>query len=339
MAPVRVVVCDDSSFMRSLLADALRAGGYQVVGVAGDGEEAVRLCRDLRPDVLTLDLAMPKTDGLGVLRALRSFPGEAPAVVVVSSFSPAFGARAMDALAEGAHDLVAKPKAGQPVEAFLADLCRKVEAAGVARGSPASSPPLPGRPSRPDGRHPRAVVIAASTGGPRALMRLFPDLPSPLGCGALVVQHMPPGFTASLAQRLDSVSLLRVREAAGGESVEPESALVAPGGRHLRVDGQGCVYVSDEPEVDGLRPRADLTIADAAQVFQERLLLVVLTGMGSDGLAGAREVKQAGGRVVVEAASSCTIYGMPRAVVEADLADAVVDLSSLADVIRREAQP
>jgi two-component system chemotaxis response regulator CheB len=148
---------------------------------------------------------------------------------------------------------------------------------------------------------------------------------------------MPPGFTASLAARLDRASQLRVAEAAGGESLDPGLALLAPGGSHLRIAAGRQVALSDEAEIGGLRPRADLTIADAARLFGERTLLVVLTGMGKDGLEGAREVKKRGGRVLVEAESTCTVYGMPRAVAEASLADAVLPLDQLADAIAAEA--
>ncbi len=304
-APLRVAVADDSAFMRRLLGDALRRNGAELVGTAGDGDEALALCRALRPDVLTLDLAMPGVDGVAVLRALRECALPVP-VVVVSSFSPAHGLRAVDALAEGAVELVAKPAAAAATDAFVAELWARVCAAAAAHPS-LLGPPLAGatprQTPRPSGRGSalaRAVVIACSTGGPRALAELFPQLPGRLGRGVLVVQHMPAGFTASLAARLDRASALAVREAAGGEELEPGLALIAPGGRHLRLAG-GSVHLSDEAEVGGLRPRADLTIHDAARAYGERLLLVVLTGMGRDALDGARAVKRLGGRVLVEA--------------------------------------
>jgi two-component system chemotaxis response regulator CheB len=180
-------------------------------------------------------------------------------------------------------------------------------------------------------------VIATSTGGPRALAALIPKLPSPLGTGTMIVQHMPPGFTGSLAARLDKASALNVKEARGGERLDPRTALLAPGGSHLRLSSDGRASLSDEPEIGGLRPRADLTIQDAARIYRDRLLLVVLTGMGNDGLKGATEVRKCGGRILAESQSSCTVYGMPRAVVEAKLADDVMDLDSLAAAIAAEA--
>ena len=183
----------------------------------------------------------------------------------------------------------------------------------------------------------RVVLIAASTGGPRALGELVPALPAPLGAGTVIVQHLPSGFTAPLARRLDEKAQLRVREAGDGDLLDPRVALLAPGGSHLRLSAAGMATLSDAPEVGGLRPRADLTIADAARAFGERIVLVVLTGMGTDGLEGAEQVRRRGGRVLVEAESSCTVYGMPRAVEEADLADVVLPLAELSAAIAAEA--
>ncbi|MGN6188333.1 MAG: CheB methylesterase domain-containing protein [Conexibacter sp.] len=185
--------------------------------------------------------------------------------------------------------------------------------------------------------HRRVVVIAASTGGPRALGELVPRLPAPLGAGTVIVQHLPSGFTGPLARRLDKAARLRVREAGDGDLLDPRVALVAPGGAHLRLSPAGMTTISDAPEVGGLRPRADLTIADAARAFGERTVLVVLTGMGNDGLEGAEAVRRRGGRVLVEAESTCTVYGMPRAVQEAKLADVVLPLGELPAAIAAEA--
>jgi two-component system chemotaxis response regulator CheB len=182
----------------------------------------------------------------------------------------------------------------------------------------------------------RALLIATSTGGPRALATVVPSLPSPLGLGTMIVQHMPAGFTASLAARLDRSGALNVREAQGGESWDPTVALVAPGGRHLRLSAGGQTTLSDEAPLGGLRPRADLLIEDAAAKWGDRLTLVVLTGMGNDGLRGAREVRRRGGRILVEAEETCTVYGMPRAIAEAGLADEVFGLDAMAAAITAE---
>jgi two-component system chemotaxis response regulator CheB len=331
----RVVVVDDSALMRRLLSSALAEAGFDVVAVAADGQEALDQCAKHRPDVLSLDLAMPGLHGLDVLRALNA-TGSTTRVVVVSAFSPAYGARAVDALAEGAFELVEKPSAGQAPTAFLAELCEKVALAARSTrlGSPAAVAPRPARRALSTGK--RAVLIACSTGGPKALAELVPQLPSPLGKGTLIVQHMPPGFTHSLADRLDRKSRLTVKEAAGGEHLDPSTALLAPGGSHLRLV-RDELKLSDEPAIGGLRPRADLTIEDVAEAYGKDLVLVVLTGMGKDGLEGAKVVKRRGGRVLAEAESTCTVYGMPRAVVEADLADDVLELHDLPAAIAAEA--
>lgn len=383
----RVVVADDSALMRRIVTNLLVRGGVNVVGTAKDGDEALALCERESPDAMTLDLAMPGLGGIDVLRALRRRGGPAMPVVVVSAFSPSAGARAVDALAEGAFDLVPKPASSGDIDAFEQNLLAKIRLAvkampapnGAGRAptrrapvaDPASKPrrrpatngaaPAPARPapsgdgsraparsvadgavpvtprrSRVRGRTSQVLLIATSTGGPRALAVLMPGLPSPLGLGTMIVQHMPPGFTASLAARLDRSSPLNVREARAGEALHPEAALIAPGGRHLRLGADGLTVLSDAAPLGGLRPRADLLIEDAARRYRERLLLVVLTGMGNDGLAGAREVRQQGGRILAEAAETCTVYGMPRAIVEADLADDVLPLELLANAITNE---
>jgi two-component system chemotaxis response regulator CheB len=341
----RIVVADDSPFMRTVLGGALGAAGFDVVGTARDGDEALAQCRATRPDAMTLDLAMPGLDGLGVLRALRENGAPDVPVIVVSAFSPAHGARAVDALAEGAFDLVPKPAVGEPFHTFTENLAERLRQA-VAQASTAPlvgngngnghAAPAP-RAAVPATGAPRAVVIAASTGGPRALAQLLPALPDRLGEGTLIVQHMPAGFTGSLAARLDRMSPLHVREAALGDQLEPGTALIAPGGAHLRLDGARHARLTDEAPVGGLRPRADLTIADVAAGWGERTLLVVLTGMGRDGAQGARAVRAAGGRILCEAAESCTVYGMPRAVIEDGLADVVLPLGELAEAIAAEA--
>jgi two-component system, chemotaxis family, protein-glutamate methylesterase/glutaminase len=359
-SPARVVVVDDSALMRNIVTRSLTRAGVEVVGSARDGDEALAVCERERPDAMTLDLTMPGLDGLGVLRALRERTDTNIRVVVVSAFSEAHGARAVDALAEGAFDLVSKPTANEGLDAFIENLGAKVKAAAASRPKPRPSPPVftlaprrrlaeagnensngngavVPRPAAVGRKVARVVLIATSTGGPRALAAVLPKLPAPLGVGTLIVQHMPAGFTGSLAARLNASSALNVIEAAGGETLDPGTALLAPGGRHLRLSLDGLTELSEEPAIGGLRPRADLLIEDAARAYGDRLLLVVLTGMGNDGLRGAREVKRRGGRILVESEESCTVYGMPRAIVESGLADGVVDLGRLPQAIAGEA--
>jgi two-component system, chemotaxis family, protein-glutamate methylesterase/glutaminase len=341
----RVVVADDSALMRRIVTHVLTKGGIDVVGAAKDGDEALALCEREKPDAMTLDLTMPGLGGIDVLRALRKRSGPTIPVVVVSAFSPAHGAYAVDALAEGAFELVPKPSGQAEVTAFEQNLLTKILVAtktlrlgGGVVSAPAATngraPALPPRRARIGLS--RALIIATSTGGPRALAEVVPGLPSPLGLGTMIVQHMPAGFTASLAARLDRSSPLSVREAQDGESLAPAVALIAPGGRHLRVSPTGQMTLTDEAPLGGLRPRADLLIEDAAARWGDRLTLVVLTGMGNDGLRGAKEVRRRGGRILVEAEQTCTVYGMPRAIVEAGLADEVLPLDQMAAAIAAE---
>ena len=338
----RIIVADDSAFMRRMLVDALTSQGFDVVGEARNGDEAVELCRRDQPDALTLDLAMPGLDGVGVLKALTDARGRTLPIVVVSAFSPAHSMKAMEALSEGAFDFVVKPSSPAARACFVKELAEKVELAaastqGARWTAVASAAPTPARTPGARSTGKRFVVIASSTGGPRALGRLVPQLPSPLGAGGVIVQHMPAGFTKSLATRLDGASKLSVREASEGDSLSPDTLLLAAGGHHLRLAEAGKTFFSREPQPNGLCPVADLTIADAARLHGSRVLLVVLTGMGKDGLEGARAVKARGGVVLVESEETCTVYGMPRAIEEAGLADAVLPLDQLPEAIAREA--
>jgi two-component system, chemotaxis family, protein-glutamate methylesterase/glutaminase len=359
----RVVVADDSALMRRIVTNVLTKGGIDVVGAAKDGDEALALCEREKPDAMTLDLAMPGLGGIDVLKALKQRGGPAIPVVVVSAFSPAHGAYAVDALAEGAFELVPKPSGQADVNGFEQNLLTKILVATKTRrlgrhlrsrvhgnghdavnGGAVAARPAPsanGHVAAPRVRRARtsasrALLIATSTGGPRALAEVVPGLPAPLGLGTMIVQHMPAGFTASLAARLDRTSPLNVREAQGGESLAPGVALIAPGGRHLRLSSTGQMALTDDVPLGGLRPRADLLIEDAAVKWGDRLTLVVLTGMGNDGLRGAKEVRRHGGRILVEAEETCTVYGMPRAIVEAGLADEVLPLDQMAAAIAAE---
>ena len=341
--PLRVLVCDDSPLLRRVVSDLLTDGGLEVVGQARDGVELLERVAALRPDVVTLDVEMPRRNGLDALGDLMR---ERPTpVVMVSSLTGTGAAATAAALAAGAVDVVQKPRLRLSPGSWGAvrdELVGKVRAAGAARmgalaRAPRSMPPGPELAARAGAAGGRLVVIATSTGGPRALQALVPRLPSPIGAGVLIVQHMPPGFTRSLADRLDAESALTVREAADGDPIRPDTALVAPAGHHLEVAGRGRVRLSDAPPVGALRPRADITLESAARHHAPGVLAVVLTGMGDDGTPGAAAVKRAGGRVLAEHESTCVVWGMPRAVVAAGHADAVFPLDEMARAIAEEA--
>jgi two-component system chemotaxis response regulator CheB len=332
---MRVLVCDDSPLQRRVITDLLTDGGLEVVGEARDGVDLLDKVRVLRPDVVTLDVEMPRRNGLEALRDLmREMPTP---VVMVSTLTGRSSRESVEALSVGAVDVVQKPAlrlspgSWEPVRD---ELVRKVSAAGGARARALARTPAPARPGAELAARAKAaggalVVIATSTGGPRALAAVVPRLPSPLGAGVLIVQHMPVGFTRSLAERLDADSALTVREAGRSDEIRPDTALLAPAGSHLEVPARGRVRLSDAPPIGALRPRADVTLSTAARHYGAGVLAVVLTGMGDDGLTGARAVKSAGGRLLAEDESTCVVWGMPRAVTAAGLTDAVMPLEAM----------
>ncbi len=341
----RVLVCDDSPFQRRVIIDMLVNGGLTVVGEARDGIELVERAVALEPDVITLDVEMPRRNGLEGLRELmrvRPTP-----VVMVSALAGGSSAEASAALAAGALDVVEKPAqrlSRQSWGATRDEMVAKVRSAAAARAAVLSRPvrasvPSPHLASRASDSGGNLVIIATSTGGPRALHSVVPHLPSPLGSGVLIVQHMPAGFTKPLAAQLDERSNLVVREADGVDAIRPDTALVAPGGSHLEVTERGRVRLSQAPPIGALRPRADVTIESAALHYGSRITLIVLTGMGEDGLAGARAVRAAGGTILVEDETTCVVWGMPRSVEEAGLADSVVPLGAMPLAISEAVRP
>lgn len=343
--PVRVLVVDDSAFMRKVISDLLGSdGSLAVIGTARDGLDALEKAAALQPDVVTLDVEMPRLDGLATLRRLMA---EQPrAVVMVSSLTRSGADATVRALALGAVDVVAKPSGAVSLDLHVVrdELVRKVKAA--AQVAPRHLRPAGGtavwepQPVRRDVKPAvgtglsRLVVVAASTGGPGALHRLLGPLPSGLPAGLLVVQHMPAGFTRSLAAHLDQSSGLTIREAAAGDRLTDGLALVAPGGHHLTLTAGGGVELSSAPHRHGVRPAADVTLESVPNALVRRCLVVVLTGMGMDGARGARCLKDRGAEVWAQDEASSVVYGMPRAVAELGAADRVGTPEQLAVWIR-----
>jgi two-component system chemotaxis response regulator CheB len=348
----RVLVVDDSAIIRKVVTDALgEHPSLEVVGTAPNGKVALAKIPVCRPDVLTLDIEMPEMDGLATLREVRRLhPGVR--VIMVSSLTRA-GARAtFDALASGASDYVTKPSTqGGPAEAkkeLRQHLVPKIEAlgrrAGAARSAPATAaappPSSPGPPTtapvRPGGRI-DVVAIGVSTGGPNALDRLLPTLPRDLSVPVVIVQHMPPLFTRYLAERLDARSSLAVREGTDGAAVTAGTAWIAPGDYHMTVGRKGsqvCLRMNQEPPENSCRPAADVLFRSVLNVYGSRCLAIVLTGMGSDGLAGCRSIAAAGGQVVVQDEATSVVWGMPGSVVRAGLAQRVLPLDRIGPEIR-----
>lgn len=342
--PIRVLVVDDSAFARKVLREILGASPHlHVVDIARDGLEALEKISELRPDLVTLDLVMPHLDGIGVLQALSKTG--APRVVVVST-SDAESDLAIRALELGAVDIVHKPTALATDRLYevSGELLRKVEGAMSAQLAPAEgrAPVKPARLNTPAAAGAaeagRVLVLGTSTGGPQALTRLLPAFPKSFPLPMALVVHIPVGYTDALAQRLDNLCALTVREAHDGMELRPGLCAVARAGMHLRVERRGSGLVA-RLDVDPLtlphRPSVDVLFRSAAAEVGPGALGVVLTGMGDDGLAGARAIRAAGGKVLTEAESSCVIYGMPRAVREAGLSDAEVPLHDMASEIAR----
>jgi two-component system, chemotaxis family, protein-glutamate methylesterase/glutaminase len=339
----RVLVVDDSAFMRRMTTQIIETSGeFSVAGTARNGYDALKQIYALEPDIVTLDVDMPELDGLSALGYIMS---ETPRpVVMLSAGTTNTGHEAtLRALELGAVDFVLKPSGSISLDlAVITDrLLDALRAAKVA--NPLGLKMLP-RPKldvvSSDGatfrRATRAVVIASSTGGPRALAAIVPQLARSMPFAVLIVQHMPPGFTKSMARRLDAVSPLRIDEAYDGEPVVNGRGYVAPGGLHMTVtnDGSGpIVSLVDTPPIWGVRPAADMLFKSAATVFGASSLAVVLTGMGRDGADGARAIREAGGRALVQDRESATIWGMPAATMQHAGADRVAPLSEIGRAI------
>lgn len=340
---LRVIITDDSMFMRAAIAKTLTTSGqFDVVGQARDGRDALDKVVALAPDVVTMDFNMPGWTGADTVREIMA---KKPTPVVMFSAHTRAGAReTFEALAAGAVDFVAKP--GGEVSTDLGkiadELIRKLIAAASAR------PRVPAPPVRRPTTGPlsftgsttltpglpRVCVIAVSTGGPAALSRLIPALPGDTRFGLIVVQHMPAHFTAALAERLDADSALTVREAQAGDRPMPGLCLIAPGDRHVEFDDRGAIVLGDGPLVNGCRPAADVTMLSAARVYGRRTIGVVMTGMGKDGAAGIRAIKQAEGKTLAQDQDSSVIFGMPKAAIETGAIDEVAPLDELATKLR-----
>lgn len=342
--PIRVLVVDDSAFLRKVVSQMLaRSEAIEVVGTARDGEDALEMVEKLSPDVVTLDLMMPVMDGIGFLQEQMR---RRPVPVVVCSIAHESGEQALGALEAGAVDFVRKPTALATDKVFeIADeLVAKVTAAAGVRMSRVESARAAVPAARPANPRPRTgapavdlVVIGVSTGGPQALRHLIPQLPADFPVPVAMVLHMPIGYTEMYARRLDEISPLRVVEAGEGDVIEAGTVFLAPAGRHLGfvrgADGSVRAHLDVRPANTPHRPSVDVLFQSAAAQYGGRVLGVVMTGMGQDGLLGAAHVKAQGGMILTEAESSCVVYGMPRTVDEASLSDRSVTLAEMAAAI------
>lgn len=336
---IRVLVGEDSPFMRKVIVDAISAEkDMEVVAAVADGKEVLKRAVELKPDCITLDLEMPRMDGLEVLRYLMS---EWPTpVVIVSAHTDAGASLTIRCLEYGAVDFVPKGRLGSmfPVE----ELLRKVRtAAGVDVSRIRYFPPdvtLVTRKEKIKASKTKAlVVIGASTGGPNALSELVRELPPEMNAGIIIVQHMPPDFTRYLAERLDCLARYDVKEADPGDEIMAGRILVAPGGMHLfieeRLGAPSVMLLERNTSSKSPCPSIDYALSSASRIYGENLFGVILTGMGNDGVAGAMAVKKAGGKVICQDEATSIVYGMPGSVARERLADAVSPLSEIPKVL------
>ncbi|WP_181296656.1 chemotaxis response regulator protein-glutamate methylesterase [Pseudomonas sp. Q2-TVG4-2] len=354
---VKVLVVDDSGFFRRRVSDILSSDpNIQVIGTATNGREAIDQALALKPDVITMDYEMPMMDGI---TAVRQIMQRCPTPVLMFSSLTHEGARVtLDALDAGAVDFLPKnfEDISRNPDKVKQLLCEKIHtisrsnrryssavgstAAVTAPARNTSAPsgvaPAPARTAAPAHAAPaprrksyRLVAIGTSTGGPVALQRVLTQLPASFPAPIVLIQHMPAAFTKAFAERLDKLCKISVKEAEDGDLLHPGLALLAPGGKQMMIDGRGAIRILPGDERLHYRPCVDVTFGSAAKAFHDKVLAVVLTGMGADGREGARMLKQSGSQVWTQDEASCVIYGMPMAVAKANLSDAVYGLDDI----------
>lgn len=353
--PVRVMLVDDSTVSRALMTRWIEEAGVgRVVATASNGRTAVDTLRGIRVDVVVLDIEMPELDGLAALpQLLEAQPGVQ--VLMASSLSQRGAQITLEALRMGAADAVGKPRAGWAAGSggdFANELVAKIAglgsvahrqrwdepAASEANRASASQEPVYLKAPK-SGRRPKALVIGASTGGPNALFRLIELLPADLPLPVFITQHMPPTFTAILADHLTRHTRKPAQEATGGMIAKPGHIYIAPGGRHMSLVGKpdhAAIVISDEAPENFCRPSVNPLMRSAARVYGPAVVGVMLTGMGADGLEGARELVSAGGMMIAQDQTTSVVWGMPGAIVRAGLAAEVLALDDIADAIARQ---
>ncbi|CUH96108.1 Chemotaxis response regulator protein-glutamate methylesterase [Propionispora sp. 2/2-37] len=349
---IKILIVEDSAFMRKLLTDVFSAeSDFSVLDTARNGKDAVEKVKRLKPDLVTMDVEMPVMDGL---TALEMIMREVPTpVVMISSLTKSGAEATLRALELGAVDFVAKTSGPissvTGIRAEIVKKCRAAVKANVAQLTKSHMITAPlqliaannnlaaAKPTvYPAGQPECVVAIGTSTGGPRALQEIITKLPGNLPCGVVVVQHMPPGFTKSLAERLNSLSSLTVKEAEQNDPIRPGVALVAPGDYHMTVESEGnrkIVKLSQKPPIGGHRPAVDPMMESVAKVYGGRAVGVILTGMGHDGAQGMKAIKKQGGYTVAEDQSTSVVFGMPKAAIELGIIDKVLPLPAIAPEI------
>lgn len=352
--PIRVMIVDDSAVVRRFLAEALRERGFDVIAAVQDPVFALEFLQKDRPDVIVLDVEMPRMDGLTFLRQLM---GSHPIPVVMCSTLTEKGAEiTMQALAAGAVSVIAKPTLGLKdflqdddnglVPALRSAAQARLKRSGVRPAEAIELPSLPAlapaqAPPTPFGTTQKIVVMGLSTGGVQSIEQVLPRLPRDAP-GIVIVQHMPERFTASLATRLNGLCAVEVREAKNGDRVLPGTALIAPGGRHTRLKRNGAWYgveVFDGPVVNHHRPSVDVLFRSAAQCAGRNAIGILMTGMGDDGARGLRDMHQSGAWTIAQDEASCVVFGMPKEAIKLGAASEVLPLQQIAPRLLQLGRP
>lgn len=335
---IKVMVVDDSAFMRFTISKHLNmTPNIQVIASARDGKEALELLEKFHPDVITLDIEMPRLDGLSTLREIMArFPCP---VIMLSSLTKEGASETVRALTLGAVDFVAKPDNKANIAEVMNEVISKIFKVINAKvfaipiqTNTANEKSTETKIVRSMNAKDKVLIIGSSTGGPRALNTIIPVIEN-ISAAVLIVQHMPVGFTRSLAERLDSISRIKVKEAEPGDTLEVGKALIAPGGFHMVLDSEKKIMLNQNPTVHGVRPAIDITMFSVVQNFGKSVVSVILTGMGIDGTSGSTLIHCSGGYVFAEAESSCVVWGMPRSVVEAGVADMVLPITEIGPAV------
>lgn len=344
---IKVLVVDDSAFMRKVISDMLSNDEeIIVVGTAKNGQDGIEKAQLLKPQIITLDVEMPVMDGITALEKLLELD-PAPKVIMLSSLTNNGGEATMRALEAGAIDFVPKPTSSIihfNIDDIKQDLIQKIKNAATSNTlcytGQCNGPVKPKRQpierveSRSNLKY--IVAIGTSTGGPRALQEVIPYLPADLPAAVLIVQHMPPGFTKSLAMRLDSLSDINVKEAEDGDILKPGWAYLAPGDYHIsinKVSGEYHIGTNQEMPMTGHRPSVNYMMNSLAACGHKNLIAVMMTGMGSDGSIGIAKIKANGGRTIAQNEATCVVYGMPKAAVAVGAIDKIVPLNEIAKEI------
>jgi len=339
---IRVLVVEDSFLMRKIISDIINSDpGLEVVDKARDGKEALEKILALSPDVVTLDVNLPLLDGISVLEEImRQKPTR---VIMLSAYTRAGTSTTIRALELGALDFIAKPSGEVSLDLpkLKDEIISKIKLASTVDLNKSLSLlehrrlTLARRAEKPLALK-KLVIIGASTGGPKAILEIMQDIPPSIPAAFLIIQHMPKGFTLSFAERLSWQSGIKTKEAEEGDIILAGKAFVAPAGYHMVLEKQNNqlkVNLSEESLVHFVRPSIDVTIFSAVEMFGKDVIAVILTGMGKDGLEGTRNIKQKGGLVIIQDEETSVVWGMPKVIYEAGLADKVLPISKIADAI------